>query len=161
MCLNTGVWHLVTPVVTYGTPWIIFWRMTSNVFICIIVFQINMITYAIRPIFRIKHALVDYIILILVTYEPWYWCFTLHHPNRYPSLIDRIALLYFRLLTWNVVEYHIFQITFIPCAITPLRIRWLHHANFSDLWALIVVIDITSPHPLCNYTHTHSLTTSC
>ena len=33
----------------------------------------------------------------------------------------------------------------ISYEITPIRILWLHHANFSELWTLIVVIDITSP----------------
>jgi len=83
-----------------------------------------MITYAIKPIFRIKHALVDYIILILVTYEPSYWCLTLHHPNRYPSLIDRITFYIFG--DWHGTLYW-----------APYFSNYLH--------------------PLCNYSHTHSL----
>jgi len=120
------------PSVINDTPLIYFWRLTSNVFICIIVFQINMITYAIRPIFRIKHALVDYIILILVTYEPWYQCLTLDHPSRYPSLIDRTTLLYFQQLTWNVVLSTVFFKL-------PSSLMQLHPYTFVDYIMLIWV----------------------
>jgi len=81
-----------------------------------------MTTYAIRLIFRIKHALVDYIILILVNLWPLILVFDMTSPQSLPIPYRQdIFAIFFAIDMEHGIKYHIFQITFTLYAITPIR----------------------------------------